>query len=67
VIFLFASVTFEVTTLALAGNPAGPDQIAQLRVDAVMGKPSSTAFLRKDGTEVALNRVPIGIRHLFGQ
>jgi hypothetical protein len=67
VIFLFASVTFDVPNLAQAGNAAGPDQIAKLRVDTELGKESRIAFLRRDGTEVALSRVPANIRQIYGR
>lgn len=67
VIFLFASVTFDVPNLADALNPAGPDRVARLRVQAEPGKQSKVSFLRLDGTQVAPERVPIAIRQLFGQ
>jgi hypothetical protein len=67
VIFVFASVTFEVPHLAQAGNVSGPDQVAKLRVGVAPGKQSTVAFLRQDGTEVALNHVPPTLRQLFGQ
>jgi hypothetical protein len=64
-IFLFASVTFEVPVSAQAGNPPGPNQVARLRMDAIPGQPSRVAFLRQDGSEVPPDRAPAALQSLF--
>jgi hypothetical protein len=67
VVFMFASVTFTVVGLAPEANPVGPDQVAGLRVGAAMGQPSTMSFLRKDGSEIPLDRVPPQVRARYGR
>jgi hypothetical protein len=65
--FIFASATFQVPVLAQGLNPQGADHVARLRIDAAPGKESQIAFLRLDGSEVSLDRVPPALRQMYGR
>ena len=67
VIFLFVSTTFEVPAFASLDNPAGPDRIAKLRIRSTLEGESTVAFLRSDGSEIDLSRVPMRVRQLVGR
>jgi hypothetical protein len=55
---LFVFATFDVPQSAALFNPAGPDQVARVRVQAEPGKPSTMAFLRRDGSEIDPRKIP---------
>lgn len=63
---LFVFSTFDVPLAAAASNPAGPDQVAKVRIEASPGKPSSLTFLRRDGSEIDLKKVPAALLQYFG-
>src|SRR5439155_13046127 len=62
---LFVFATFDVPQSAALLNPAGPDQIAKVRIQTGPGKPSTMAFLRRDGSEIDLKRVPAALLQYF--
>lgn len=55
---LFVFATFDVPQSAALLNPAGPNHVAQVRVQAAPGKPSTMAFLRRDGSEIDPKKIP---------
>jgi hypothetical protein len=55
---LFVFVTFDVPQSAALLNPPGPYHVAQVRVQAAPGKPSTMAFLRRDGSEIDPKKIP---------
>jgi hypothetical protein len=63
---LFVFVTFDVPQNIAALNPAGPDQVAKLRIQASPGKPSTLAFLRRDGSVIDLKKIPTALLRHFG-
>jgi hypothetical protein len=63
--FVFA--TFDVPPVLAGLNPVGPNQIAQIRIHATPGAVSRFAFLRRDGSEVDIAKVPRAVRNYFGQ
>jgi hypothetical protein len=58
VTYLVATAIFDPPLSAAKFNPTGPDQVAKIRVEAVMGAKPKVAFLRSNGTEVELAKVP---------
>jgi len=58
VTYLYVSTVFAPAPGAAAANPAGVDHVADVRVTTGMGAPSSYAFLRADGSEIPLTRLP---------
>jgi len=50
--YLWVHATFAVSQGADAGNPEGPNQIAQVQASAPPGGATQFAFLRKDGTRI---------------
>jgi hypothetical protein len=57
---LFVYATFDVPLNQQAAllNPAGPNQVAKVQVRAAPGKPSTVAFLRRDGSEIDPRKIP---------
>jgi hypothetical protein len=57
---LFVYATFDVPQGQQAAilNPAGPDQVAKVQVRAAPGRPSTMAFLRRDGSEIDPRKIP---------
>jgi hypothetical protein len=55
---LFVFVTFDVPQSAALLNPAGPNQVAKVQVQAAPGQPSTMAFLRRDGSEIDPTKIP---------
>jgi hypothetical protein len=58
VTYLYVSTVFAPAPGTAAANPAGLDHVADVRVTTEMGAPSSYAFLRADGSEIPLTRLP---------
>lgn len=58
---LFVYATFDVPEGAAALNLEGPDQVARIRVEGAPGKPSTTKYLRKDGSEIDPKEIPAGL------
>jgi hypothetical protein len=57
---LFVFATFDVPQdpqTALL-NPAGPNHVARVQVRAAPGRPSTLAFLRRDGSEIDPKKLP---------
>jgi len=63
-LFLFA--TFDVPQTVALFNPAGPDHVERVRLQAAPGQPSTMAFLRKDGSEIDLKKIPTRLLSYFG-
>jgi len=62
---LFVFATFDVPEGAGPFNPDGPDQVAQLRIQTTPGRPSTMAFLRRDGSEIDSRKVPPALIQYF--
>ncbi len=56
--YLFVSASFSVAQGAAAGNPAGPNQVAQVKASAPPGGATQFAFFRNDGTRINDRDVP---------
>lgn len=65
--YIFVTTTFDVSTMALAGNTAGVNQVARVRIDAAPGAASQVTFLRTDGSVIPPGVVPNDVRRAFGQ
>ena len=63
---LFVYATFDVPQGAAPVNPPGPDHVAQLRLQAEPGKPSTMAFLRRDGSEITPQRLSASLLQYLG-
>jgi hypothetical protein len=57
---LFVFATFDVPAGQQAAllNPAGPNQVAKVQIRAAPGRPSTMAFLRRDGSEIDPKKIP---------
>lgn len=64
--YLIAFADFTLPASAMNFNRKGPDQIAKVRVVAKPGTDSRLVFLRKNGTEIELTKVPKAIQQRFG-
>ena len=58
VTYLYVSTVFEPAAGVAPDNPVGVDHVADVRVTTQIGAPSSYAFLRADGSEIPLTRLP---------
>ncbi len=64
----FVTAVFAVPPTGGGGGAApGPDAVAQVRVTASLGEPMRYVFLRADGSEVDLARVPAELRARFSR
>ncbi|MBI1763820.1 MAG: hypothetical protein HYR56_20540 [Acidobacteria bacterium] len=63
--YLFVYATFGVPASTASYNPPGPDQVAQVRLEAAPGAPSKFVFLRHDGSEIDPRRVPSSLLQQF--
>jgi hypothetical protein len=66
VTYLLATATFDPPMAAMKFNRRGPNRIAKIRMSAKPGAEAKVAFLRKDGSEIELAKVPKAIREQFG-
>jgi hypothetical protein len=64
--YLIAFVDFTLSASAANFNPQGPDQVAKVRVIARPGADPKFVFLRKNGSEIDLLKVPNPVRQQFG-
>jgi len=58
VTYLYVQTVFAPSPGVAAANAPGLDHVANVRVTTAVGAPSSYAFLRADGSEIPLNRLP---------
>ncbi len=65
--YLFVSATFSVAQGAAAGNPEGPNQVAQIKASSPPGGATQFAFLRKDGSRINERDVPPQVLKPFRQ
>jgi hypothetical protein len=63
---LFVFATFDVPQSAAVLNPNGPDQVARIRIQAAPGKPSTIAFLRRDGSVIDPKKIPSALLQHLG-
>ncbi len=56
--YLYVHATFAVLQGADAGNPPGPNQVAQVQASAPPGGATHFAFLRKDGSRISERDIP---------
>jgi hypothetical protein len=64
--YMIAFADFTLPGNAASFNKKGPDEIATVRIIAKPGAESKLVFLRKNGTEIALAKVPKTIQQQFG-
>jgi hypothetical protein len=64
--YMIAFADFTLPASMSKVNHKGPDQIAKVRIIAKPGTDSKLVFLRKNGTEIDLAKVPKAIQQQFG-
>jgi hypothetical protein len=64
--YMIAFADFTLAGNAANFNKKGPDKIAKVRIIAKAGAESRFVFLRQNGTEIELAKVPSRIREEFG-
>jgi hypothetical protein len=58
VTFIYVTAIFTVPGGGSAANPPGADHVANVRLRAEPGRPTTYAFLRADGSEIERSRLP---------
>ena len=66
VTYLLATATFAPPALLAKDNPKGKDQIAQIRLETVLGKQPKYVFLRGDKSVIETAKVPKEFLQYFG-
>ena len=66
VTYLFVSTTFSASLISTNLNKANPSGISKIELAAAPGQKTKYRFLREDGSEVSVAKVPEDIRRLFG-
>jgi len=64
--YLFVSTTFSASLISSNLNKANPSGISKIELAAAPGQKTKYRFLRDDGSEIGVARVPEDIRRLFG-
>jgi hypothetical protein len=66
VTYLFVSSTFSASLIAGNLNKANPIGLSKIELAAAPGQKTNYRFLRDDGSEISVAKVPEDIRRLFG-
>ena len=64
--YLFASTTFSASLISGNLNEANPEGLSKIELAAAPGQKTKYRFLRDDGSEISVAKVPEDIRRLFG-
>ena len=64
--YLFASATFSASLISTNLNKADPSGVSRIELAAAPGQKTRYRFLREDGSEVSVAKVPEDIRRFFG-
>jgi hypothetical protein len=64
--YLFVSTTFSASLISGNLNKANPSGISKIELAAAPGQRTKYRFLRDDGSEISVAKVPADIRRLFG-
>lgn|GEM_PF-3020081 len=66
VTYLFASTTFNASLISANLPQSGSDAVSKIELAAAPAQKTTYRFLRKDGSEISLAKVPSELRHFFG-
>jgi hypothetical protein len=64
--YLFVSTSFSASLISGNLNKANPSGVSKIELAAAPGQKTKYRFLRDDGSEISLAKVPEDIRRLFG-